>query len=163
MADNKQPTFVEELVPKGSVREQLYWWQVRRKVRYICFRLQTQYDPEAPDRDAEDMPEGFREFFESQIPEPGEEPKSGQWFDGWENFGKTWDVGGKDSGFAEDKVKNPSERSDSPLVTVPRWTTVWEDSIQRPEGLRLRLRQTLTASLFSMSRKTFILTEKKTG
>ncbi|MDX1407027.1 MAG: hypothetical protein R3330_02810, partial [Saprospiraceae bacterium] len=56
------------------------------------------------------------------------EPKPGQWFDGWENFGKTWDVGGADSDFAVSKVKNPRDGSDSPLETVPRWTTIWEEN-----------------------------------
>lgn len=110
----KQPAFVEELVPVGSIREALYWWQVRRKVRYICFRLQTQHDPEAPDRKAKDIPKGFRKYFENQ-----------DWFDGWENFAKTWDVGGADSDFAESKDENGS---DSPLVVVPRWLSVWEEN-----------------------------------
>jgi hypothetical protein len=111
----KQPAFVEQIVPVGSVRESLYWWQVRRKVRYFCFRLQTEHDPEAPDRPApEDIPKGFRAFYEKQT-----------WFDGWRNFGVTWDVGGADSDFAEAKMEHGS---DSPLVTVPRWLSVWEEN-----------------------------------
>ncbi|MDX1410383.1 MAG: hypothetical protein R3330_19665, partial [Saprospiraceae bacterium] len=69
MAAKKQPAFVKKLVPEGSIREQLYWWQVRRKIRYMCFRLQTEADPEAPDRSApDDIPKGFKAFFEKQIP-----------------------------------------------------------------------------------------------
>jgi hypothetical protein len=105
-----QPTFVKELVPERSVRDEIYWRQVRRKIRYMCFRLQTEHDPEAPDRKAEGIPRGFKPFFQKQ-----------EWFDGWDNFGKTWDVGGPE--FAMQYGE-----SDDPLVVVPRWLTVWEEN-----------------------------------
>lgn len=102
----KYPTFVKALVPEGSVRDGIYWWQVRRRIRSVAFHLKTQFDPDEPDFKAK-VPRGFKPYFEKQ-----------DYFDGWANFGTTWDVGGREF----------SEEAESPLVVVPRWLSVWEEN-----------------------------------
>lgn len=95
----KLPPFTEELVPAGSVPEKLYMRTLRRRIRYVLSRLKTEVDG------GEEMsaPEGFKEFFEKQD----------DWWDGWENWGVTWDVGALDQ--------------EGPLVVVPRWTSIHEE------------------------------------
>lgn len=103
-----QPAFVKKLVPEGSVREDRYDWQLRRKIRSVAFWLRSGEDPDhdfAPT--ADHVPKGFKAHFEKQ-----------EWFDDWLNFGSTWDVGGREF----------STIDSSPLVVVPRWQTVWEEN-----------------------------------
>lgn len=98
-------TFIEELVPPGSVPEGVYERTVRRRVRYELSRLKTEADGGVE----ADPPEGFKDFFEKQ-----------EWWDGWDNWGVTWDVG-----------KLGSE--EGVLVVVPRWLSIyeeWDDVIQ---------------------------------
>ncbi len=87
----REPSFVERLVPEGSVgrkvplgstpegvQEELYLRTVRRRIRYWLFRLRT----EANDGNAaEGIPRGIRRYYEKA-----------DHFDGWENFGTTWDL-----------------------------------------------------------------------
>lgn len=94
------PAFVGELVPEGSVPERLYERTVRRRIRYVASRLYTEANDGAP---MDDIPEGFLEHFEDQ-----------EWFDGWENWGVTWDLGELDS-------------EEGPLAAVPRWLSIHEE------------------------------------
>ncbi len=88
--------FVDVLVPEGSVEDFLYVRQVRRKVRYWLFRLRSEAEGLG---DAKGIPAGLKTHYKKQ-----------EWFDGWENFGATWDVDDED-----------------PLTTVPRWETIHEE------------------------------------
>lgn len=56
---------------------------LRRKVRYWCFRFKTETEEDGAN--ADDAPEGLRERFEGM-----------EWFQGWHNFGNTWDVHDED-------------------------------------------------------------------
>ena len=99
------PAFAGELLSEEEVPDRLYDRTLRRRIRYVMSRLKTEADGGA---EMEDVPEGFNSFFEDQ-----------EWFDGWENWGVTWDVGKlKDGNFLE---------------VVPRWLSIheeWEDVIQ---------------------------------
>lgn len=50
----------------------------RKTVRYFCFRFSTEANGGAK---SEGAPDGLREHFEKLA-----------WFQGWKNFGSTWDV-----------------------------------------------------------------------
>ncbi len=98
--------FVKELVPDDSVPQYLYDRQVRRRIRYCLFRLNTE---EAEGIPVDDIPAGLKKHYESS-----------EEFDGWKNFGVTWDVDDND-----------------PLVTVPRYESIneaWDRQIE--EDLR---------------------------
>lgn len=58
-----------------------------RRVRYICYRLRTEADGGAEAGDA--VPEGFREHYEAQ-----------EWFLGWGEFARRWDVARQDPSLA---------------------------------------------------------------
>lgn len=60
----------------------------RRNIRYICFRLQTEATGGTK---AEKEDEGIMQFVD-EVRGHMEEQED---FDGWNNFGKTWDVGEK--------------------------------------------------------------------
>lgn len=94
-------SWIDDLVPPGSVREVLHQRTLRRKLRYWCFRLRSEVEGIS---DAE-APSELVDLYEDQ-----------QWFDGWGNFGATWDLDEED-----------------PLVVVPRWRTIheeWDEVIQ---------------------------------
>ena len=96
------PKWAEELVP-DDLPEQAKAIKLRQDIRYWCFRLQTEAEEGVP---STGRPRGLKPHFEKQ-----------EWFDGWENFGKTWDV-----------------EADDPLTARPRWRTIheeWEDVIQQ--------------------------------
>lgn len=60
----------------------------RRNIRYICFRLQTEATGGVK---AEKEVEGIMQF----VDEVRDHMEQQADFDGWNNFGKTWDVGEK--------------------------------------------------------------------
>lgn len=80
---------------------------LRRKIRYLLFLLQGAAGGQFEVEEAHGVPSGFQEFFEDQ-----------KWFDGWENFGITWDVGDP---YRSDRA------SDDPLEVVPRYQSVQEE------------------------------------
>jgi hypothetical protein len=94
-----QPSFVKVLLPEGEVPERIYERTLRRRVRYLLSRLQTEVELGRP----VSTPPGFRAYFKDQ-----------EWWDGWENWGITWDVGelGSDEGI---------------LSVVPRWLSIHEE------------------------------------
>lgn len=98
-----EPAFLEYLeVYPYPVRPVLRDRALRKRVRYALSRLQTEAVEGVPaEDDNHHIPEGFREFFEAQD----------DWFDGWENWGVTWDVG-DDEDF---------------LRVVPRWLSLEEE------------------------------------
>lgn len=75
-----------------------------KRVRYFLSRLKTEAEGLV---EVGGLPEGFREFYESQ-----------EMFDGWENWGVTWDVG---------DPRKKSVPSDDYLEVIPLWTSLWED------------------------------------
>lgn len=93
MAD---PAWASGLVPDDIKEPELRTVVLRRKVRYWMFRIQT---AETGGPKAEKVPKGFKKFFEEQKD-----------FDGWENFGQTWDV-------------EPKE----PLVVRARYMSIHEE------------------------------------
>ena len=90
------PAWAKTLVSDDVVRDDLRALLLRRQIRYWMFRLQT---AATGGPKAEKVPRGFKTFFEKQEP-----------FDGWENFGQTWNV-----------------ESDSPLVVKARYLTIQEE------------------------------------
>jgi hypothetical protein len=98
--------WVSEILPDEDIaRESLRPLMLRRRVRYNLFRLQNEEEKGVP---ADTTPDGFKEFFEAQ-----------EWFDGWGNFGKTWDVG--------DPMEPKPRGSDNPLEVVPRYLSIHEE------------------------------------
>ncbi len=74
-----EPKWVEKLLPEESVpRETVRPLMLRKAIRYTLFRLKRKEDDGVPIR----TPAGFKKFYSDQ-----------KWFDEWENFGVTWDVG----------------------------------------------------------------------
>jgi len=105
-ATSVSANWVVKILPDEDVpRESLRPLMLRRRVRYNLFRLQNEEESGIP---ADSTPDGFKEFFETQ-----------QWFDGWGNFGKTWDVG--------DPMDAAARGSDDPLTAVPRYLTIHEE------------------------------------
>ena len=99
------PEWVSVILPDEDVqRESLRQLLVRRNVRYRLFRLQHELTHDVP----AEVPEGFKEYFEAQ-----------KWFDGFENFGVTWDVG--------DPIHPKPRGSEDPLEVVPRYVSVQEE------------------------------------
>lgn len=97
--------WLEELVPEHLAdRPDLQAVVKRKQVRYMLFRLKTEADggPKATS-----IPRGFRPHFKKQ-----------EWFDGWENFGVTWDVEAED-----------------PLTTRPRYESIHEEWDQQIEAM----------------------------
>jgi hypothetical protein len=82
---------------------------LRKRVRYNLSRLRTEAVDGAPKAKP---PRGFKKFFEEQV-----------WFDGWENWGVTWDVGTPMR--TEDNFGNTI--SDDPLEVVPRYVSLNEE------------------------------------
>ena len=109
-----QPSWVGALVPEHlrDREEEVQTLAVRKQVRYWLFRLKTAADggPKAAG-----TPRGFRAHF-----------KESEHFDGWENFGVTWDVVPED-----------------PIVTCPRYESVNEEWDHHLAGiLRTHTRET---------------------
>ncbi len=112
MSKKAQPSWVDKLLADTDVRrEGLKPLILRRKIRYNLFRLQT---AAAGGPEADSVPRGFKKHYADQ-----------KWFDGWANFGITWDVG--------DPVEPKQRGGDDPLVAVPRYLSVteeWEEVIE---------------------------------
>lgn len=104
----KEETFIDVLVPEGSVAPRLRIRQLRRATKYLCSRMRTEADGgvEAPE-----LPDGFREFYETQ-----------EWFDGWDMYNTSWDV----EQVFDEKMK-PIVTEFRPLELIPRWESVWEE------------------------------------
>lgn len=81
---------------------------LRRRTRYQLSRLKTEADGGVK----ANPPRGFKKFFADQ-----------RWFDGWENWGVTWDVGTPMR--SEDMFGNTL--SDDPLEVVPRYSSLNEE------------------------------------
>lgn len=99
--------WLAEILPEEDIiRENLRPLLARKRIRYRCFRLRAEASEgkELPDV----IPDGFREHFEAQ-----------EWFDGWDNFFVTWDVG--------DPVEPERRGSADPLQAVPRYLSGWEE------------------------------------
>ena len=81
---------------------------LRKRVRYNLARLKTEADggPKA------EPPRGFKKFYADQ-----------KWFDGWENWGVTWDVGTP----MRDGDSFGNTVSDDPLEVVPRYSSINEE------------------------------------
>lgn len=92
------PKWFDDLVPAHlrDREEEIQTLAQRKQTRYWLFRLKTEADGEAK---ATGLPRGFRGHFKKQ-----------EWFDGWENFGVTWDV-----------------EADDPLTTYPRYQSIHEE------------------------------------
>ncbi len=106
-----EPKWVEKLLTEESVpRESVRLLQLRRKIRYTLFRLKKKEDEGISVR----TPAGFKKFYSDQ-----------KWFDGWENFGVTWDVG--------DPMDPKGRGSDDPFEVVARYQSVneeWEEVVE---------------------------------
>ncbi len=106
-----EPKWVEKLLTEENVpRESVRLLQLRRKIRYILFRLKKKEDEGVPVR----TPAGFKKFYSDQ-----------KWFDGWENFGVTWDVG--------DPLDPKDRGSDDPFEVVARYQSVneeWDEVVE---------------------------------
>jgi hypothetical protein len=97
--------WVDDLVPDHlEARPDLQVVALRKQVRYWLFRLKTEADggPKAVG-----VPRGLRAYF-----------KKAEWFDGWENFGVTWDV-----------------ESDDPTTTRPRYESIHEEWDHKIDGI----------------------------
>ena len=81
---------------------------LRKRVRYQLSRLKTEADG-GPESEA---PKGFKKFYSKQ-----------KWFDGWENWGITWDVGVP---LLADEFQTDEVQSEDPLEVVPRYITINE-------------------------------------
>ena len=78
------PEWMDKLIP-DHLRDrepELQVLAIRKQVRYWLFRLKTEADGGPA---AQDVPRGLRGYYKKQ-----------EWFDGWENFGVTWDVAAED-------------------------------------------------------------------
>jgi len=106
-----EPAWVKKLLPEEDVpREAVRPLLLRKRIRYTLFRLQT----EAEGGEKAKPPAGFKTFYKKQT-----------WFDGWDSFGITWDVG--------DPLNPESRGSDSPFEAVPRYLSVneeWDEVIE---------------------------------
>ena len=99
--------WLSTILPDEDVqRESLRPLLTRRRVRYVMYRLMYEATEDKPTGDI--VPEGFKEYFEAQ-----------KWFDGWDKFGITWDVG--------DPVHPKPRGSEDPLEVVPRYISVQEE------------------------------------
>ncbi len=100
-----EPQWVQTLLPEEEVpREAVRPLMLRKRIRYTLFRLQTKEENGTPFS----PPAGFRDFYADQ-----------QWFDGWENFGNTWDVG--------DPMDPEGRGSDDVFEVVARYQSVHEE------------------------------------
>lgn len=88
---------------------------LRKQVRYNLSRLKT----EADGGDKAEPPYEFKPYFENQ-----------KWFDGWENWGVTWDVGTPD----RDADSFGNTISDDPLEVVPRYSSLNEEHDESMEA-----------------------------
>lgn len=95
-----QTLLPEEEVPREAVRPLM----LRKRIRYTLFRLQTKEE----NGTAFLSPAGFKDFYADQ-----------KWFDGWENFGITWDVG--------DPMDPKGRGSDDVFEAVARYQSVQEE------------------------------------
>lgn len=106
-----EPKWVEKLLVEENVpRESVRLLQLRRKIRYTLFRLKKKEDEGVPVR----TPAGFKKFYSDQ-----------KWFDGWGNFGVTWDVG--------DPLDPKDRGSDDPFEVVARYQSVneeWDEVVE---------------------------------
>jgi hypothetical protein len=100
-----EPKWVVKLLPEeGVTREAVRPLVLRRKIRYTLFRLKKKEDAGVPIR----TPAGFKKFYSDQ-----------EWFDGWENFGVTWDIG--------DPMDPNNRGSDDVFEVVARYQSVNEE------------------------------------
>jgi len=112
-----------------SFREDRKPLVLRKRIRYLLSRLQRVATVEGAD--VPKLPKGFKKHFEDQ-----------EWFDGWENWGVTWDVGTPMR--SEEEIGGND--SDDPLVVVPRYMSLneeWDeftDSHHRQATIRVRKR-----------------------
>ena len=106
-----EPKWVEKLLPEEDVpREAVRPLMLRKAIRYTLFRLKKKEDEGVPIR----TPAGFKKFYSDQ-----------KWFDGWENFGVTWDVG--------DPLDPKDRGSDDPFEVVARYQSVneeWDEVVE---------------------------------
>ena len=88
---------------------------LRKRVRYQLSRLKTEADggPKAK------PPKGFKKHYSKQ-----------EWFDGWSNWGDTWDVG---TPLIGEEFQNVDSTSEDPLEAVPRYITIGEQHEARME------------------------------
>lgn len=121
---SKSPKWVKGLVPEGT-RENVQPLVLRKQIRYRLFRLRSEAVDEI---EFDDTPKGFKKFYADQ-----------KWFDGWENFAVTWDVG---------DPENPEPRgSGDPLEVVPRYMSIeeeWEETLAdhiRSDTIGTRMRK----------------------
>lgn len=106
-----EPEWVGKLLSEDDVpREAVRPLMLRKNIRYLLFRLKKKADDGVPVR----TPAGFKKFYSDQ-----------HWFDGWENFGVTWDVG---------DPMDPVNRGSSDVFEVlPRYQSVneeWDEVIE---------------------------------
>ena len=100
-----EPKWVEKLLPEEDVPRALVRpLLLRKRVRYTLFRLKSKEENGVTFR----PPAGFKKFYADQ-----------KWFDGWENFGVTWDVG--------DPLDPAGRGSDDPFEAVARYQSVNEE------------------------------------
>lgn len=100
-----EPQWVQTLLPEEEVpREAVRPLMLRKNIRYTLFRLKKKEDDGVSFR----SPAGFKKFYSDQ-----------KWFDGWENFGVTWDVG--------DPMDPNGRGSHDPFEAVPRYQSVNEE------------------------------------
>lgn len=106
-----EPTWVGKLLPEETVpREAVRSLMLRKAIRYALFRLKRKEDDGVSFR----TPAGFKGFYKDQ-----------KWFDGWENFGVTWDVG--------DPMNPVARGSDDVFEVVARYQSVneeWDEVIE---------------------------------
>lgn len=120
----RSPKWAKAFVPE-EVQDNVKPLVLRKQVRYRLFRLRT----EAVDGvEADPVPPGFKKHFSDQ-----------KWFDEWENFAITWDVG---------DPEDPKPRgSGDPLEVVPRYISIeeeWEETIAdhvRNDTISTRMRK----------------------
>jgi len=105
-----EPQWVQKLLPEEEVpREAIRPLMLRKRIRYALFRLQSKEENGVAFR----SPAGFKKFYADQ-----------KWFDGWKNFGNTWDVG--------DPMNPVSRGSGDVFEVVARYQSVheeWEEVI----------------------------------
>lgn len=104
----KQPAWATKFEEKAAY-DNLKPLLLRKGVRYNLARLRKEAVDGSPKATP---PRGFKKFYSDQM-----------WFDGWENFGITWDVGTPMR--TEDTFGNTI--SDDPLEVVPRYISLLEE------------------------------------
>jgi len=109
-----RPKWAEE-IEAGARYENLKPLLLRKQIRYWLSRLRSEA---LEDKEKPDLPKGFKKFFSDQ-----------EYWDGWENWGITWDVG---TPMRQPDPDNAEYWSDDPLEVVPRFVSIeeeWEETI----------------------------------